>query len=147
MKRQLGITSVEFAVISTVLFTMLFGALEFGRLLYSFAMLAEGTRRAARLATVCQPGDAGITTTAAFAGLPNFTSSNVQVQYLDASGTPTSTSAATYGSINYVQVQIVGYSIPLAIPFINPTVTSPPFTVTLPRESLGVSPSGVATCS
>jgi len=143
MKRQRGITSVEFAVISSVLFMLLFGAIEFGRLLYTFAMLGEGTRRAARLATVCPLNDAGITSTANFAGLPNFGPGNVQAQYLDVNGNTT----AVYGSISYVQVQIVGYGIPLAIPFINPTVTSPPFTVTLPRESLGVTRTATYTCS
>ena len=142
-RRQLGITTVEFAVVATVLFTMLFGVVEFGRVMYSFALLAEGTRRAARLATVCPLNDAGIAATANFGSLPSFTSSNVQVQYLDASGTPT----GTYSSIAYVQVQIAGYAIPLSIPFINPTVTSPAFAVTLPRESLGVTRTATYTCS
>jgi Flp pilus assembly protein TadG len=134
---------VEFSIVATVLFTMLFGVIEFGRLLFTFAMLGEGTRRAARLATVCPLNDAGITSTANFAALPGFSSSNVQVQYLDANGNPT----AVYAAINYVEVQIVGYSIPLSIPFINPTVTSPAFAVTLPRESLGVTRTATYTCS
>jgi Flp pilus assembly protein TadG len=142
-KRSRGITTVEFAVISTVLFTTLFGVIEFGRVLYTFAVLAEGTRRAARLAVVCPLNDAGITSTANFATLPNFTSSNVQVQYLDVSGNPT----GTWGQIAYVRVQIAGYAIPLSIPLINPTVTAPAFPVTLPRESLGVTPLTTYTCS
>ena len=144
MKRhEKGLTTVEFAIIATVLFTTLFGVIEFGRLMYSFAVLAEGTRRAARLATVCPLNDAGITATADFATLPNFTSSNVQVSYLDANGIST----ATYSNIHYVNVQIVGYAIPLSIPLINPTVTSPAFAVTLPRESLGVTRTSTYTCS
>lgn len=138
-----GITTVEFSIVATSLFMILFGVLEFGRLLYSFAVLAEGTRRAARLATVCPLNDAGITATANFSKLPGFKSSNVQVSYLDASGAVT----ATYTSIAYVRVQIVGYSIPLSIPMINPTVSSPAFPVTLPRESLGVTPTVTYTCS
>ncbi len=141
--RARGITTVEFAIVSSVLFTILFGVIELGRLMYTFTALAEGTRRAARLATVCPQNDAGISSTANFATLPNFTSSNVQVQYLNASGNPT----GTYSAIVYVQVQIVGYAIPLSIPFINPTVTSPAFAVTLPRESLGVTPTETYTCS
>lgn len=143
MKGQHGITIVEFAIVATVLFTMLFGLIEFGRVMYSFAVLAEGTRRAARLATVCPLNDGGITTTANFASLPGFTSGNVQLDYLDSSGTPT----VTYSNIAYVRVQITGYSIPLSIPFVNPTVTSPAFAVTLPRESLGVTPTATYTCS
>jgi Flp pilus assembly protein TadG len=142
-QRSRGITTVEFAVVATVLFMTLFGVIEFGRVMYSFAALAEGTRRAARLATVCPLNDAGITSTASFASLPNFNSSNVQVQYLDANGNST----GTYALIAYVRVQIVGYSIPLSIPFVNPTVTAPAFPVTLPRESLGVTPLTTYTCS
>ena len=141
--RARGITTVEFAIVSSVLFTILFGVIELGRLMYTFNALAEGTRRAARLATVCPLNDAGISSTANFATLQNFNSNNVQVQYLNASGNPT----GTYSAVVYVQVQIIGYAIPLSIPFINPTVTSPAFAVTLPRESLGVTPTATYTCS
>jgi hypothetical protein len=140
--RQRGLTSVEFAVIGAVLFILLFGVLEFGRLLYTFAVLGEGTRRAARLAAVCPLGAPNIVATVDFADLPDFTPANVQVQYLNANGLPT----GAYTAINYVQVQIVGYAIPLSIPFIDPTVTAPSFTVTLPRESLGVSSTAVNAC-
>jgi len=140
--RQLGLTTVEFAVVGAVLFILLFAALEFGRLMYTFAVLNEGTRRAARLAAVCPIGSANITQTVDFADLPNFSGANVQVQYLDANGLAT----GNYTAINSVQVQIVGYVIPLSIPFIDPTITAPPFSVTLPRESLGVSPTAVTPC-
>jgi Flp pilus assembly protein TadG len=143
VKHSRGTTTVEFSVVATVLFTLLFAVAELGRVMYSFAMLAEGTRRASRLAVVCPLNDAGITGAANFAALPGFNGANVQVSYLDANGTVT----ATYGNIAYVKVQIVGYSIPLSIPFINPSVTSPAFPVTLPRESLGVGRTQTYTCS
>ena len=142
-QRARGITTVEFAFVSTVLFVTLFGVVEFGRLLYTYQVLAEGTRRAARLATVCPLYDAGITSTANFAALPNFTPGNVLLQYLDGAGNPT----AVYAQIAYVRVQIVGYSVSLSIPLINPTVATPAFPVTLPRESLGVTPLATYTCS
>ena len=141
--REQGLTTVEFAVVATALFIMLFGVIEFSRVMYSFAVLSEGTRRAARLATVCPLNDAGVFATANFSTLPGFSSGNVQLSYLNASGTPT----ATYSDIVYVRVQITGYSIPLSIPFVNPTVTSPAFAVTLPRESLGVTRTATYTCS
>jgi len=137
-RQSRGIVSVEFAIMGLVLLTLMLAVIEFGRLLYTFATLSEGTRRAARLAAVCPIGSGAIASSAAFMSLPNFTSSNVQVTYLDASGTAT----AVFSSIAYVRVQITGYSIPLAIPVINPTVTSPSFAVTLPRESLGYMPTG-----
>jgi hypothetical protein len=141
-QRERGITSVEFAFVGMLLFILLFGVIEFGRLLYSFSVLAEGARRAARLAAVCPLNDPGITNTAGFANLPNFNANNVQLQYLDVNGNPT----GNYTAINYVQVQIVGYQIPLAIPLINPVVNSPAFAVTLPRESLGVSSTTATPC-
>jgi len=141
-RRQKGITSVEFAVIGSVLYMMLFGVIEFGRLMYTFAVLDEGTRRAARLAAVCPIGAFTIRTTVDFAGLPRFNPGNVRVRYLDENGNAT----ANYAAINFVQVQIGDYFIPLTIPFINPTITAPSFTVTLPRESLGVSSTAVGFC-
>lgn len=142
-RRESGLTTVEFAFVATALLTVLFGAIEFGRLLYSYAVLGEGMRRSARLAAVCPIGAPGIVTAAtAFADLPGFNGGNVQVQYLDANGNAT----ATYANINYVQAQVVGYEFQLAIPFIWPTIASPSFAVTLPRESLGISPTNIGFC-
>jgi hypothetical protein len=66
----------------------------------------------------------------------------VSVQYLSAAGNAT----ANYANIQFVQVQVVGYTIQLNIPLIWPTITAPSFAVTLPRESLGVSPTDVEGC-
>ena len=73
-KRNLGITTVEFSIVATVLFVTLFAVMEFSRLMYTFVALAEGTRRGARLATVCPLNDAGITSTVNFAAIPGFNS-------------------------------------------------------------------------
>lgn len=50
--QQRGVAAVEFAIIATVLFIVLFGILEFGRLFYIFNSVQEVTRRAAREAVV-----------------------------------------------------------------------------------------------
>ena len=138
---------VEFSIIGVLLFILLFGVLEFGRLLSTFVALGEATRRAARLATVCTINNAAITSTGQFANLPGFTAANLQIQYLDSSGAVLGSPAGSYSSIQYVRVQVTGYSIPLSIPLINPTVTAPSFAVTLPRESLGVAPLAFTGCS
>ncbi len=144
MKRhQHGLTSVEFAFVATTLIVLLFAVIEFGRLLFTYAALGEGTRRAARLAAVCPIGSPGIVNAATeFGDLPGFGAGNLRVEYLDAAGNV----SATYTNIQYVQTQVVGYTIPLTIPFFWPTVTAPSFAVTLPRESLGVSPTDVELC-
>ena len=145
---QRGITSVEFSIIGVLLFILLFGVIEFGRLLSTFVALGESTRRAARLATVCPVNDPGITNTGLFANLPGFTSSNLQIQYLKDDGTVLASPAgADYNSIQYVRVQVTGYTISLAIPLINPSITAPGFPVTLPREALGVTRTTTYTCS
>jgi hypothetical protein len=145
---QQGITSVEFSIIGTLLFILLFGVIEFGRLFSTFVTLGESTRRAARLATVCPVNDPGIINTGLFANLPGFTSANLKIEYLkDDGGVLGSPGGADYSAIQYVRVRVTGYSISLAIPLINPSITAPAFPVTLPRESLGVTPLAINTCS
>jgi hypothetical protein len=46
--RQCGVASVEFALIAVIFFSLLFGIIEFGRLLFSINSVQEVTRRAAR---------------------------------------------------------------------------------------------------
>jgi TadE-like protein len=142
-RRQAGLTTVEFAVIGAVLMTLMFGVFEFGRLFYSYAVLNEGMRRAARLATVCPIDSPGIRDAAEFAGLPDFRGRNVQVQYLNAFGFPT----FDYTNISYVRTRLVGYTLRLSIPFIDRLDFTPTFDVTLPRESLGVTPTSFANCN
>ncbi|MFL6660932.1 MAG: TadE family protein, partial [Rhizobacter sp.] len=45
--------AVEFALVASVFFMMLFGALEFSRLLWTWNAASEATRYGARLAAVC----------------------------------------------------------------------------------------------
>jgi Flp pilus assembly protein TadG len=131
--------TVEFAIIGGVLLVVLFGCLEFGRATYTFASLNEGTRRAARLAAVCPIGDAKIKPAVNFAGLVGFNSAtNVNLQYLDVNGASLGGAPAA-GLVKYVRVSVTGYNIPLIIPGLNVIFTAPPFTATLPGESLGSS--------
>jgi Flp pilus assembly protein TadG len=117
---------------------VLFGCIEIGRAYYTGAMLSEGTRRAARLAAVCPINDPAIANAVNFAGLSGFTSANVSVQYLDASGTSLGATPAVVG-VYYARVSVTGYTMSLSIPIIEPTVTFPPYAVTIPTESLGIS--------
>jgi len=86
MNRMRGITTVEFAIVASVLMVLLFACIEFGRATYTFAALNEGTRRAARLAAVCPVNDPKITAAVNFMGVAGFANTNVNVDYLDASG-------------------------------------------------------------
>jgi Flp pilus assembly protein TadG len=139
-----GVTTVEFAIVASVLMILLFACIEFGRATYTFAALNEGTRRAARLAAVCPINDPNITAAVNFMGVYGFANANVSVTYLDASGASLG-STPVLVNVRYVRVSVIGYTIPLAIPFVSPTLTSPSFTVTLPVESLGISNTGAST--
>ncbi len=145
MKKMHGLYMVEFAIVGSLLMMLLFGCLEFGLATFSLAALNEGTRRAARLAAVCPLNDPKITSAVNFMGVYGFNAStNVLVSYLDANGT--ALAAPTIGTVYYVQVSVQNYTIPLAIPGLSDSITSPSFAVTLPAESLGVSNAGSTAC-
>ncbi len=145
MKRKMqGLAMVEFAITSSVLMTALFGCFEFGRAMHTYSALNEGTRRAARLAAVCPVNDPRIVAAVNFLGIPGFNNANVNVSYLDVNGAALGV-APPLNSIRYVRVSVVNYNMSFAIPFASQVVASPPFTVTLPAESLGLSDTGVST--
>lgn len=56
-KVQTGVAAVEFALVSLLLFTFLFGCLETGRALFLWSTLSEVVSRAARAAAVTSPAD------------------------------------------------------------------------------------------
>jgi Flp pilus assembly protein TadG len=144
MNRMRGVTTVEFAIVASVLMILLFACIEFGRATYTFAALNEGTRRAARLAAVCPLNDPKISAAVNFMGVTGFASTNANVDYLDAGGASLGATPALV-NVRYVRVSVVGYTLQLAIPFVSPTLTSPSFTVTIPVESLGISDTGAST--
>jgi len=148
--RQRGLTTVEFALVGSVLFVVLFGLIEFGRLMFTWNVLDEATRRAARLAAVCPMTTAGtdfVKDKGAFGGtlLPNFTTANVDITYLQQDGT---TESAATENTYYVRSAIVGYQHRMLIPFFDINLDALDFATTLPAESLGVHPdtAGAAAC-
>lgn len=143
--RQKGATTVEFAVVGMLTLVLLFAVVEFGRILFSLNVLDESARRAARVAAVCPIGDSAISNAATFVSLPNLSSTNVVVQYLNGNGSLLADPAgAEYPLIEYVRVRIVNYSFPVALPLIATVFTAPEVSSTLPRESLGVPYFGAA---
>lgn len=146
---QRGMTTVEFAIVGSVLVVILIGCLEVGRALFVWNSLAEATRRAARLAVVCPLGSASIardgllvpntdgTSSSVMSGL---TTANFSVAYLDQNGAVTT----DYSSVAMVRVQISGYTYSMLIPYFSPTITAPNFTTVVPAESLGYVPGQAA---
>lgn len=150
MKKMRGVATVEFAIVGAVLLMVIFGCLEFGRATWTLAALNEGTQRAARLAAVCPIQDPVIAPAVSFGQIAGFNNSiscngtggNVDLEYLDKNGAPLACVPASTGLVYYVRVAITGYNIPLFIPGLNLTIASPPYTTTIPAESLGVTVSG-----
>jgi Flp pilus assembly protein TadG len=138
-RQQRGTTTVEFAIVGMLTLVLLFTVVEFGRILFSLNVLDESARRGARVAAVCPVGDASIANAATFVKLPNLSTSNVIVQYLNGTGAPLADPAGVdYALIEYVRVRIVNYSFPVALPLIATVFLAPEISSTLPRESLGV---------
>lgn len=158
MIAQRGMTTVEFSIVGIVLFLVLFGVIEFGRAMYVVNVLSEATRRGARLAAVCPVNDPYPAQGAVFnysggsasAVVPGLSTSNVVIEYLDSNGNVINDPVTNFDEITYVRARIVNFSMPLIIPFIDPTLSLSGFEATLPRESLGVyrvaPPAGTNVC-
>jgi len=146
MKRPAsGLVTVEFAIIGASLLMVLIGCIEIGRVFFVWNTVAEGTRRAARLAAVCPVNHSSIALAAILSApdgsskspfLDGLTTGEVSVQYLDSGGAVT----ATFANIRFVRVGISGYQHSLLIPFFTSTINVPAFSTTVPVESLGYLP-------
>jgi hypothetical protein len=153
-KHQRGLTSVEFAIIGALFFTVLIGIIEVGRLLFTWNTLHEVTRRAARLAAVCPVGEtAQVQNTATFNGtiINGLDPADVIISYLDGDGStiaPPITNA-NFGNIMFVQARIANtFQYQFLVPFYTQWLTPPEFRTTMVAESLGISPvgTGITAC-
>jgi Flp pilus assembly protein TadG len=145
--KQTGTTTVEFAIIASVMFMILFAVIEFGRVMFVANALDESTRRGARLAAVCPVGDPMPAQAAILAGTDgvstisrDLTTANVSIAYLDVNGAPVANPAVNLAQIRYVRTSIVNYRQQLFIPLLMPSFLMPSFAATLPAESLGYGP-------
>ena len=151
-RAESGLATVEFSIIGVVFFLVLFAVIEFGRALFVINTLTEVSRRGARMAAVCPVGSTGPASAAVFGSGANpvvagLTTGEVTIEYLDTNGAVLANPAgADFGSINYVRARISGFSLPLIIPLIMPTLSLSGFQTTLPRESLGVTPTAIEPC-
>jgi Flp pilus assembly protein TadG len=134
-RRQRGATAVEFALVSTVFFTLLIGMMEMGRVLFYWNTAAEATRLGARIAAVCDVADANIKAkmTDMLSLLP---ASAISVAY-DPSGCDINT-------CRYVTVKVQSVTVATLIPLMPLNLAMPDFSTTLPRESLQSTVGGTA---
>jgi len=144
-RNERGASIAEFSVVALFFFMIIFGIIEFGRLLYIHNALTDASRRGARYAALhalndpCVPnaiiyGESHINqTTCVPSGPPlinGLTSANIVVTYQGSFGM----------NIGTATVKIQNYTFNLSIPLINRTLTMPAYTTTLPAESAGVIP-------
>ncbi len=142
---QRGATTVEFAILASVLFVLIFGVIEFGRAFFVWNSIGEVTRRGARLAAVCPVSHASISKVSMFNApdggteseiFNGLTDDNINLEYLDEGGNVTN----VFNEIRSVRVGISNYQHNLLIPFFNMSITVPEFSTTIPAESLGYIP-------
>lgn len=151
--RQQGAVVVEFALVLTLLITLMAGIFEFGRAFWYYDTLTKATRDGARLMAMAANTDivagVGLTQTRVFnavnaAGVPDFEEANVTVTCLTAaySATPCTNGTTPWA----VRVQIVNYTMTIGqfIPFLigansNYAATPAPFT-TMRYMPLGTLP-------
>ena len=158
-RRQHGVAIVEFAIVALLLFILLFGILEFGRLFYVFNSVQEVTRRAARESVVRWVDEQAAVKTLALFGrgaLPagaEITAGRISIDYLDVDGVALTTlptdpgdnitkclSEPPTGCIAYVRVSIAGATYaPMVSLFPYLRVPIPASTVIMPAESMGYS--------
>jgi len=122
---QRGAAAIEFAIVSAVFFMLLLGAIEMGRLLWTWNAATEATRLGARMAVVCDVNEPNIITRMQ-QRLPYLQPANVTVAYLP--------SGCTDANCQTVRVTLAGYTHQPIIPFIALSIPIPTFQTTLPRE-------------
>ena len=152
-QNERGTTVAEFAVVALLFFTIIFGIIEFGRLLYTHNALTDATRRGARFAALHSKDDGEKVKDAVVYGRksedPDFdkktaipvinglTTDMVDVSYQGVKISDTDT--ASYGTnLGTTTVIIKEYKFDLLIPVIGRQLTLPAYSTTLTAESAGL---------
>jgi TadE-like protein len=152
LERQSGLTTVEFAIIGTIMLLLLFSVIEIGRAMFVLNALSESTRRAARMAAVCPLNDPAIMEVGLFNApgegtgtriVPGLSTANFAVEYLDGNGAIVADPTMNFGQIQFVRTRIVNFQHQMLVPLATHLFTTPDFATTLRRESLGVPRDGV----
>jgi hypothetical protein len=124
---QRGTAAVEFALITSLLFMLLFGIMEMSRILFYWNTATEATRLGARLAVVCNKDAVAIK-----AQMNNLLGLLVPTN-IDIAYTP---GGCDINTCRTVTVSITGINVSTFIPFVPLNLGMPSFSTTLPRESL-----------
>jgi len=125
-KHQQGVAAVEFALVAVILFTLLFGIMEMGRVLFMMNTTAEATRLGARIAVVCDRDKSVEFIKGRMTDIANFLPfDSINVNYVDYPSGRT-----------YITVGVTGVTVQSIVPLIPFNFEMPSFSTTLPRESM-----------
>lgn len=127
--RQRGVAAVEFAIVAGFggFLLLLIGIMELSRVMFMLNTASEATRLGARVAVVCNVGAAAVRNR--MTRMLNIPQADITVTYEPAGcGQNTCRSVTVSISPNAI--------IDTVIPFVPFAINMPPFTTTLPRESL-----------
>ncbi len=160
-----GTTVAEFAMVALLFFIMIFGIIEFGRLLYTHNALTDATRRGARYASIHHGltdadkdavrnfvvygpngtfDDEGNPTSAPL--INDLTTDMVEVDFkgVDLDGDPATPETTGFGTnLGQATVSIENYQFNLNIPVIGRVLTLPKYTTTSMAESAGEEPADI----
>lgn len=133
---QYGVAAVEFAIVAALFFTLLIGIMEMGRVLFYWNSAAEATRLGARIAVVCDLNDADIKVRMQRM-LSILPTDKIDIGYQP--------DGCNVNTCQWVKVSILAdVSVATVIPFVPLALTLPPFSTTLPRESMRSTVDGLA---
>ncbi len=148
-------------MVALLFFTLIFGIIEFGRLLYTHNALTDATRRGARFAAINKESDKdkvinhivyGPNATYDVDGNPmsaplinGLTTDMVNVAHegADLDGVPDTLESNFGSNLGSTTVQIEGYKFNLSIPVIGRELDLPTYTTTLTAESAGEVPADI----
>src|SRR5688572_68269 len=157
-----GTTVAEFAMVALLFFTLIFGIIEFGRMLYTHNALADATRRGARYAVLHPQADETAVknfvvygSNGAFDTLGNptsppiiagLTTGMVEVTYVgeDTDGDPDTLPTSFGSNLGTATVKIVGYSFNFSVPVIGRAIPMGEYVTALSAESAGEIPADIS---
>ena len=151
-KNERGTTIAEFAVVALLFFVIIFGIIEFGRLLYTHNALTDATRRGARFAALHKEAEEDLVRKEVVYGsridadgnptgpplINGLTEDMVEVVYLGKALNADGSLRTNYGTnLGTATVTINDYQFDLLIPVIGRRLTLPTYSTTLTAESAG----------
>lgn len=126
-RAQRGAAAVELAIASMLFLALAIGVIEIGMVAYVYATAVEATRLGARLAAVCDPGDATVKQRMQTL-LPLLTADKIAISY--------PTAGCSSASCEPVTVTIQNLVVTPPIPFVSVSFPVPAFATSIPGESL-----------